>query len=227
VKQRKSIRFCVGQQEGVRASTWNLFAEIGGGKNDVYLACREQKGAWKVSLHQSGKCHAAFDNEYLQSHSDTNEWPNRFIEKWEVPNGNLGNGYTLAYRIVTPLSSVNVSNRYPDTEEISWISSPSMQMSAEICIVLSTSSGEIASWPGKSSLNTKLIDKFQLDNGTTVYIVSHEIETPQLCFTPNPARYFNGCNRQDLNTDGLRCFLFETASDGSRVIYDVIVKSDL
>src|SRR5215468_9194933 len=53
-KRQVAIRFDVSGEGGRRAASWKCWAEIGRGKNDVYVACRGLGGVIKTSLHESG-----------------------------------------------------------------------------------------------------------------------------------------------------------------------------
>jgi hypothetical protein len=57
----RSIRFGVTDYKGRRAATWKCWTQVGSGKKDVYLACREPRGSPKLSLHESGQWQVAFD----------------------------------------------------------------------------------------------------------------------------------------------------------------------
>lgn len=77
-----AIRFGVGDGQR-RAATWKCWAVDGPGRNDVYLACRELRGAMKASLHKSGRWHVAFDQQFLERNAVREEWPTRFMETWQ------------------------------------------------------------------------------------------------------------------------------------------------
>jgi len=97
-----SLRFGVGQP-GYRAETWKCWTYHGAGKQRcVYVACRGLGNALKLSLHESGRWHVAFDSQqFSQMFEDANAPPDRFMGKWDKPVP-LSAGMTLACRIHIP-----------------------------------------------------------------------------------------------------------------------------
>jgi len=105
-----SIRFGITDGEGHCASTWKLWTDKGMGKSDVYLTCRALGGKLKTSLHDSGSWHIAYTPNTFKEKVEgaVAKQRDRFIEKWPRPKP-IAKGVTLAYRIVTPWSSVTSS----------------------------------------------------------------------------------------------------------------------
>jgi len=75
-------------------------------------------------------------------------------------------------------------------------------------------------------MGTFLIGSFQLNNGNTVWVVSHEIDAPDFSMLrKGTGHLFKGKKKSDLkNSDNLRALVFGEKPDGSRVIYDVAVR---
>jgi hypothetical protein len=86
-RSKQSIRFGITDGSGKRAATWNCWTHIGGGKSDVYLACRSIGYALKVSLHETGDWHIAYSEKFfvenLEALADRPQ--GRFIDKWTRP----------------------------------------------------------------------------------------------------------------------------------------------
>ena len=114
-----AVRFTVRNQSGQRAATWKCWSQAG--KEDVYLACRELGGALKTSLHESGRWHTAYFEGFFEGSvpEEHRTERGRFIDQWQRPEP-IAPGVTLAYRIVTPWSSVTA----PDEESGSLVSVP-------------------------------------------------------------------------------------------------------
>jgi hypothetical protein len=162
-----AIRFSVGDGQHRRAATWRCWAAQGLAKNDVYLACRELKGALKASLHQSGQWHIAFDGLFLQRNAVSEEWPTRFITSWDRPQ-QTAPGLTLAYRIITPFATVNAKISPEHDKGIVWIQPPPVGHAVETVVIITTAGTTTTDWPSKRSMGTQLVGRFQLDNGDTV-----------------------------------------------------------
>ena len=82
----QAIRFSVCSDNGFRASTWKCWTPSG--KEDVYLTCRELGGMLKVSLHESGRWHFAYDQSFFErsvSETDRTE-RGRYIDSWLRPS---------------------------------------------------------------------------------------------------------------------------------------------
>jgi hypothetical protein len=114
-----AMRFTVRNQSGQRAATWKCWSQAG--KEDVYLGCRELGGALKTSLHESGRWHTAYFEGFFEGSvpEEHRTERGRFIDQWQRPEP-IAPGVTLAYRIVTPWSSVTA----PDEESGSLVSVP-------------------------------------------------------------------------------------------------------
>ena len=71
----KSVRFCIADlKKNIRAASWKVWSP--NNKNDVYIACRELKGAVKLSLHQSKQWHIAYDDNFFENKVPKNEVKN-------------------------------------------------------------------------------------------------------------------------------------------------------
>src|SRR5689334_10950582 len=115
----KCIRFGISDGKGRRAATWKLFSPKK--KSDIYLSCRELRGALKASMHESGSWHFGYTNEAADKyfHDEESFANSKYIEVWQRPQPAV-NRTTVAFRIVTPFSSV----RTPITDndkDVTWI----------------------------------------------------------------------------------------------------------
>jgi hypothetical protein len=220
---KQSIRFGISDSSGKRAATWKCWTLTGKGKDDVYLACRELGGALKASLHQTGAWHIAFSEEFFEN-GFADKPDGRFIDKWPRPK-EIAPGVTLAFRIITPYSAVNTPISSPN-ENITWIPAPPKNRAVEIAIIITSPHALVSSWPGKNSMNTKLVGSMPLDSGETVWVVHRDIDIPNLGTLHGTPRYFKGRSKDDLAKGGLHVLVFGDEKDGSRVILDSAVISD-
>jgi hypothetical protein len=220
-----AIRFGVGDGQR-RAATWKCWALEGPGRNDVYLACRELRGALKASLHKSGQWHVAFDEQFLERNAVREEWPTRFMETWQRP-AELAPGFTLAFRIVTPFATVNATPSPAGDEGVMWISPPPPGQVIETAVIITSADTLTSGWPGKRSMATSLVGRFQIDNGDSVWVVSRvDAQPPSLTMQLNRSRFFHGKTKADAVGPGLRAIAFGVEADGSRVMYEFVEASE-
>jgi len=146
-----SIRFGITDGEGHCASTWKLWTDKGMGKSDVYLTCRALGGKLKTSLHDSGSWHIAYTPNTFKEKVEgaVAKQRDRFIEKWPRPKP-IAKGVTLAYRIVTPWSSVT-SSIGETKRDIIWIPNAPKPKATEIDIIITAQTTPVTGWPGKRS----------------------------------------------------------------------------
>jgi hypothetical protein len=154
-----TLRFGVFDGTGFRAATWKCWTPSG--KDDVYLSCRELGGALKTSLHESGAWHVAFDNKFFDakvSEEDKSE-KGRFLDKWRVPPP-IAPGVRLAFRIVTPWSSVRTPHK--EVKKIFQAPKPAEGKALEFDLLIVDPTTLITGWPGKNTMNTSLVGSYKL-----------------------------------------------------------------
>lgn len=219
-----SIRFGITDGEGHRASTWKLWTKTG--VSDVYLACRALGGKLKASLHESGSWHIAYTQKtFKEKVEGAAKQSDRFIEKWPRPKP-IAKGVTLAYRIVTPWSSVT-SSIGEMKGNIIWIPNAPKPKATEIDVIITARNTSVTGCPGKRSMGTSLVGSFQLENGETVWVVHRVIDMPDLSsLTKGNVHFYKGMGPQDLESDKLRALVFGHEQNGSRVIYDCVVRRE-
>jgi len=219
-----SIRFGITDGEGHRASTWKLWAPIGVNKSNVYLVCRALGGKLKASLHESGRWRIAYTPETFKQEVEgiADKHRDRVIEKWPRPKP-IGKGVTLAYRIVTPPSSVT-SLIGKTRGDIIWIPNAPIPKATEIDVIITAPNTPTTGWPGKRSMGTSLIGSLKLGNGETVWVVHMAIDMPAPFTATNVSpHFFKGMGPRDLESDNLRALAFGHEKDGSRIIYDLCI----
>lgn len=213
------VRFAVGNGRGVRAATWKCWARRGVSKNDVYLACREIGSALKMSMHESGDWHLAFERGFLTRRGGAGEWPTRVVDSWPRPAAQTP-GFTRACSIYTPEAAVRTTTPGDRTGAVTWIAPPPPGQAIETTIVMTDPSVELRSWPGARSMRTSLVGSFVLDSGGRVWIVSRVIPAVPLTAKVNRVRRFTGA---DPPADGLvRALLVSVEPDGSRTLFEAV-----
>jgi hypothetical protein len=217
---QQSLRFGVFDGAGHRAATWKCWSPAA--NENVYVSCRELHGALKASLHESGSWHIAYDGKFFDSavRPEDKTEKRRFIDKWQVPKP-IAPGLVLAFRIVTPWSSV--STPCDNMPEVFYVPKPAEGKAIEFDLFIIEPTTLVSGWPGKNSMNTSLVGSYALPSGRSVWVVYWEIPTPQLPTRCGKANFFEGKSFEDLKGDGLKLLAFGEEPDGSKVIYDYTV----
>jgi len=225
-RNKQSIRFGITDGSGKRADTWKCWVPIGAGKSDVYLTCRSLKGSLHASLHESGLWHIAYSTEFFAENLDAlgDRPQGRFIDKWPRPK-EIAPGITLVFRIVTPHSAVSTPIASLN-KNIVWIPAPPPGQAVEIDIFITSPNALVSSWPGKNSMNTKLVGSISLESGDKIWVVYMVITLPNFKNVQGTARYFKGRSKDDLKGKELRAIVFAQEKDGSRIIIDSVVVFD-
>ena len=208
---RKKIRFGI-CSNGQRAATWKCIVTRGYVTTDLYLTCREMRGALKVSLHQSGYWHI----ELMKR---------GYIDKWARPK-ECEPGITAAFRIITPADGVITPMTASESKDIFWIRNAPSGMATEIAIVLTDRTATVSGWPGKQKLKTKLIDCILIDNGEAIWIVYRTIEVPKVTPDRISFKFDQDFSADDLKTGNSRILIIGKAGDGIRVFYDSPIIKD-
>jgi hypothetical protein len=145
----------------------------------------------------------------------------RFTNKWPRTKA-IAKRVTLAFRIVTPYSSVTSMIGQCD-DGIVWIPNAPLPKATEIDIITS-SAIHVSSWPGRNSMGMSFVGSFALDNGERVWAVYRTVEMPDLSsMNKGNGRFYKGRTRADLENGNLRVLVFGHEPDGSRTIYDCAV----
>ena len=166
-------RFAVGEPNHLRSSTWRVWMSRGGA--DVYMGARAFAADFKVSIHKSGQCHAAFDAKkfpQLQRALAASD-SSRFVA-WSPAK--LTQGCSLAFRILIPreeLSTLPYTDR--KASEVTWLSLPKEGQATEIAAMLTDSTSRISSWPARRSLGTSLLAQTPLTDGRTFWLVYRDV----------------------------------------------------
>lgn len=213
----QSFRFGVFDGAGHRAATWKCWSPAA--KEDIYLSCRELHGALKISLHESGAWHVAYDAKFFDCgvRPDDKTEKGRFIDKWPVPKP-IAPGLVLAFRIITPWNSV--STPCDAVPVVFHVPKPTEGKAIEFDLFIIEPTTRVLGWPGKNKMNTSLVGSYTLPSGRSVWVVYWEIPMPQLPTQSGKAKFFEGKSFEDLKGDGLKLLAFGDEPDGSKVIYD-------
>jgi hypothetical protein len=219
---RTTLRFSVQNPAGQRAATWKCWAPST--TDDVYLACREVGGTFKISLHQSGEWNTAFTPSFYDRavRDEDTTARGRFLDQWTRPSP-IAPGVTLALRIVTPWSSV--ATPVIPSRRLVTIPAPADARAVETIIFLLDPRVSPEGWPGRDLMNTKLVGAFPLASGGHVSVVSWEIAMPTIPPLQATPRFVRGATMADLRAaEGLHMLALGDHVDGSKVIFDCVAR---
>jgi len=214
----RAIRFTVQNLAGQCAASWKCLSPPG--KEDVYLACRELRGALKASLHRTGEWHIAYFEGFFAESVPEEYRTEQGRYMWSRPTP-MAPGVTLAFRIVTPWSSV--TSQAHEAASIVCVPAPAEGKAVEFLLVLVDGPIPVSDWPGKNT-GTQVVGSYALPSGTTVWIIWREIDMPNLPPLRGIPKFFRGKNLDDLKHGVVGMLLFGTGPDGSRIIYDCVAQ---
>ncbi len=227
----QEIRFTVTDGKGKRSATWKCWSQAESGKNDIYLICREMKGAIKTSFHQSGIWRSAFSEEFWEQNFDTfrGHIEDRCLDKWSVLN-EIGPGIVLAFFIYIPYLSINIVGEQI-RKNIVQVESPPEDETVQISILITKQYTKVSNWPGETSMGTKLIGSMVLANGDIVWIVYKYVDAIKIENLNEEGRkvnpfFFNNYNIVDLRKNNLRALIWGDTKDGTRVIIESTVNNE-
>jgi len=216
-----SLRFGVVGQPGYRAETWKCLTYHGAGKQRcVYVACRRLGNALKLSLHESGRWHVAFDSqEFSQMFEGANAPSDRFAGKWEKPAPLIAD-LTLACRIHIPWDAATIPDPSLDSK-VHWIACAPLGQSVEVAVFLSERPLDNSAWPGRDLMQTKPVGQFPIEGGGCVFIVQHTCPTIEQAFPPMSAPvYFKGKGEEQLLANANRAIRWGAMGDGSIIFQE-------
>lgn len=215
-----ALRFGVIGNPGWRAETWKCWTYRGSGKRDVYLACRALGSALKLSLHESGRWHVSFDaKQFAQLFEDASAPSDRFIGKWKQPEPLVGD-LTLACRIHVPWHAATIPDSSLD-ERVHWIECAPHGQSVEIAVFLQGRPPDESEWPGRDSMETKLVGQLPLEDSGSVCVV-HRVCLPidQKLPPMSSPHYFKGKSEEHLLGQANRALMWGVSDDGSVVFQE-------
>lgn len=212
------IRFAVGDGASRRAATWKCWAQPGKGRSDVYLVCRELRGALKTSLHESGRWHSAWSASFVHEHV-AEQLPSLRADEWQRPE--QAPGLTLAVQIVTPRAAVNVPMPPAVPADLRWLPIPDDGSAIETSLFLTRPEAQVTGWPGWRAMGTALVGDFRLDSGEHVWLVYRVVPATTFRVSLRP-RFFRGHTIADLKGPGLRGLFVAVGADGRRTIFEAV-----
>lgn len=216
---KREVRF--GVSDGTyRSATWKCWSPTGK-KTDIYIVNRGIAKTLKVSLHETGQCHIAYFDSFMNSSglSVDPRVKDRYIDKWLSPKA-FANGLIIGLRIVVTHAAVCTPLKAEDSRKIKWIENCAPDKSTEIDILITPPDYKSQDWPGKNSMGNRLIDSYLLADESRVWITHHEIDPPDIKKQKINFKFFKGHDKYSLVNGKLKLMLLGDEPDGSKTLYD-------
>ena len=137
-----AFRLAIRAEDGCRSGIWRVWSP--NKTSDVYIACREMKGDFKISLHERGDCQAGFTQEYERQLRAHGEWTDsRHIEKWKLERPVKES--VLAIRVLIPVSELRrLTGALKASKPVHWIPGPPRDHTVSVEIALANAGLEFA-----------------------------------------------------------------------------------
>jgi hypothetical protein len=166
--KQDAIRFGVKDSEGRRSSSWKLWGYHG----DIYLTARAARGAFKISLHESGNWIVSFTSEFVKKAPVYFTTKSRHILRQQKPR-EVEQGITVACRIHIPVSELRMlyEEKGRTVQQIFWVDAPAQEQSIQFLIVIADGTAYFEKWPGEADPATRSIGKISLVNGQSVWVL--------------------------------------------------------
>ena len=111
---RKSpVRFGVLGRNGLSSNSWGVYSENSG---NIYVACRDNMKALKISLHQSGKQHIAFTSESGLEMTEGS----RFWDQWWDPQLQNDTKIVPSFSLMFPSWGLGLNQATRDANPKVW-----------------------------------------------------------------------------------------------------------
>jgi hypothetical protein len=159
--QDHKIRFGI-EVAGLRSSVWCVRA--GAWESELFIE-RERPDKVHASLHQSGQWHVKVKR--------------RKVVQWPRP-GEFWPGYTRAVMVAQPAAVAVHTEAAPAGSVIVPLHvDPTQPAPVMFNIFIEDPGANPASWPGRSSMGTKLVGRIPLAAGAGACVVTHHVEALQ------------------------------------------------
>lgn len=167
----------MGSPSGPCSTVFRAWANAG--KSDIYVAARPVAHSVKLSLHESGRWRMAFTKQFANSGSPVVDPPgDRRANEWTRP-AEFEPGWTAAFLVIVPHSQLGPSPAGGIKGDIRWRAAAGRGMETRYWLLLATPVVDPPNeWPGKDSMQTDLVARFQLANGETLWIVCQDVPSP-------------------------------------------------
>lgn len=212
----QTLRFAVTTPDGYRAASWRLWTQPSKWGEEIYLACRELRGAIHTSFHASGQWHTTFSAEAAGRLPSPERQGQRRIEEWPRPVEILP-GLTIAYSILTPASAAFTPGSGKLGKLIQIPNAPEGEANmTKILLVRAGTTLQV--------VNGDLVATSPLSDGGQLAIVNRAVKMPEFkTQTQMRQRFFQGSSSDDLKSEHLRAIAFCDFDGGHRGIVDARV----
>jgi len=173
-----------------------------------------------TSFHATGRWHTAYTPEAFESliKEVADPGSDRFVQRWERP-AEIMPGVILAYRIITPWTTVTSQRRQGD-KVFEEIAQPAEGNAVETIIAIVSSNVELNITKGQ------LLGEIELSDGKRVIAFATEGPMPTLQCPQSPVagRLVKGRTKDDLKCENLRAIAFADDDRGVPCMIEFVVK---
>lgn len=175
--QELTARLAVGAVGGPNSATLRVWSPAG--DSDVYAAVRDIAGDLKVSLHESGQCHAGLTSQFaLREKEVVEELGSRHQNRWQRQT-HVGSRFIAPLQFSFPSSELRVWRPVRrDDARLLWISDPGHGRSIIVTCGYSGQSVSDEDWPGKPN-GTQLVATKTLPNGEKFWLIWQNCPTSE------------------------------------------------
>ena len=163
-----NYRFAVGQQNGLRSSSYTIFTNPN--KSDIYIGHRGIVQDLKVSIHESGKNYIGYTSNSTHPSAKAKTISNgRHLHKWEGHSVH-SKGYQCHFKIIFPTCELRKINKDVNKKPINWIVPAPSGFQLEVIMV--TGPIEIKGYPKPFNFPSSLLTEFLLPNNSKLWVIA-------------------------------------------------------
>lgn len=147
--------------------------------SDVYAAIRDIAGELKVSLHESGQCHAGLTSQFaLREQEVVEQLGSRHQNRWQR-NTHVGSRFIAPLQFAFPSTELRVWRPVrQDDARLLWLPDPGRDRSIIVTCGYSGQSVSDEDWPGKPN-GTQLVATKTLPNGEKFWLIWQDCPTSE------------------------------------------------
>jgi hypothetical protein len=226
LEENIGFRFGVKNESGRQSSIFRVWR--GKRTSDIYVASRSIAGEIKASLHQSGSCHIALTEQYVQRPDALLlEGGDRYFSKWKRPTADTG--VIRAFTIYIPTSELGPATSNIQGKKVLWLPAAAQDYAVAVELMFTMSHIQNMSWRSEEDFELPVIARMQLPNGQHLWAVYRTVSVSSHIYKPledvrsrirsNPEVRLK-LQSHDSTGSPMRILVMGNADDGSHFFID-------